>query len=198
MKKITWSALIFSSMLLTGCISIESINKKILPVNQWYEQEYEATRFTQRYKFTKTDIEVVRRGIVNSSEKFGMTISSSTDDIVATGNPTTMFSEVQCESWKRADEEKTKQLSAGIIVLKCDSSNKNSLIVATIKLKAFPSGTLVVLDYEMMNPKMDAYGFKGPRRPPPTASKNGSTKFWEAVNGSLPYPVLEATKEDLQ
>ena len=174
-----------------------SINAKIAPLNNWWEQEYEQSRLTQRYKFTSANIESVRRGIVDSAEKIGLTISSSVDDIVASGNPTTMFTNEECESWKQVDEERTKQLSSGIIVLKCDASIKNSVIVATIKLKAYPSGTLIVLDYEMMNPKMDAYGIVGPRRPAPTASKSGSSKFWEILSQAIGKPIRTATREDV-
>lgn len=197
MKKSTTLALALTSILLTGCISMASINAKIAPLNKWWDQEYEDSRFTQRYKFTKAESESVRRGILNSAEKIGLTISSSTEDIVASGNPTTMFSNAECESWRLLDEERTKLLSSGMIILKCDASNKNSTIVATIKLKTYPSGTLIVLDYELLNPTMDAYGIVGPRRPAPAASKAGSSKFWEILGQTIPYPLRNATKEDL-
>lgn len=197
MKTFTTLALTLTSIVLTGCISMASINAKIAPLNNWYEQEYQDSRFTQRYKFTKSDIESVRRGIIDSAEKVGLTISSSKDDVVASGNPTTMFTNEECESWKSADEERTALLSSKLIILKCDPSIKNSTIVATVKLKAYPSGTLIVLDYEMLNPKMDAYGVVGPRRPPPTASKSGSSKFWEILGQAIPQPLRNATKEDL-
>jgi hypothetical protein len=197
MKKYIVLIPLLTSVLLTGCISMASINAKIAPLNKWWESEYEESRFTQRYKFTKADTDSVRKGIVNSVEKVGLTISSSIEDIVASGNPTTMFTNEECESWKRADEEKTKQLSSGLIALTCDPSNKNSTIVATVKLKAYPSGTLIVLDYEILSPKMDAYGIVGPRRPGPAASKAGSSKFWETVSKAISQPIRNATKEDL-
>jgi hypothetical protein len=174
-----------------------TINTKISPLNMWWEKEYEETRFTQRYKFIKADSESVRRGVIDSAEKIGLTISSSTDDIVASGNPTTMFTSAECEDWKRADENRTKQLSSGLIVLTCDASNKNSVIVATVRLKAYPKGTLIVLDYEMKNPKMDAYGVIGPRRPTPAASLAGSTKFWRILGQALAQPISNASKDDL-
>lgn len=198
MRKIASLVIVYGLIVLTGCVSIEAINSKILPVNKWYEQEYEETRFTQRYKFTKTDVDAARRGIVTSASKFGMTITSSAEDVVATGNPTTMFTTDECEAWKSIDEERTKQLSGGMIGLTCDASNNNSIILETIKLKRFLSGTLIVLDYETMNPTFEAYGLLGPRRPPPAASKAGSSKFWNIINQSFPYPVRDVTKEDLQ
>ena len=186
-----------SSVFLTGCISIESINSKISPVSQWYQQDYEATRLTQRYKFTKTDIDTVHKGILKMLPKVGMSASYTTDDIVASGNPTTMFSTAECESWAEIDRAKTKELSGGLIGLTCDSNNKNSLITATVSLKSLPTGTLMVLDYETNNPKMIAYGVVGPRRPPPAASKAGATKFWEFLGQELPEPIRNVTKEDL-
>jgi hypothetical protein len=197
MKKAMSLLFCVGTVLLTGCVSIESINNKILPVSKWYEQEYEETRFTQRYKFTRTDIDTVHREIVNSLPQIGMTVIYATDDIVATGNPTTMFTTSECESWANVDREKTKQLSGGMINLTCNSSNKNSIITVTINLKTFPSGTLIVLDYETKNPKFDAYGLRAPRRPPPAASKAGASKFWDVLARSLPYPVHNATKDDL-
>ena len=83
-----------------------------------------------------------------------------------------------------------------MIILKCDPSIKNSTIVATVKLKTYSSGTLIVLDYEMLNPKMDVYGIVGPKRPPPTASKSGSSKFWDILGQAIPQPLRNATKED--
>lgn len=183
---------------LAGCISIESLNKKLIPVNQWYEQEYESTRFSQRYQFTKTDISTVKMAIVNVLPKIGMTITSSEKDIIATGYPTSMFTSQECELWKSADNEKSKELSQGIISITCDPSVKNSILVATFNLKEFSSGTLVVLDYELKIPQFDAYGLHGPRRPPPTASKSGSSKVWNLLNQKLPYPIRPATKEDIQ
>jgi hypothetical protein len=197
MKKSAALLFALASAFLTGCISMASINAKIAPLNKWWESEYEESRFTQRYKFTKATIESVRRGVVSSAEKVGLTISSSTDDIVASGNPTTMFTSEECESWKRLDEERTKQLSSGFIVLTCDASNKNSTIVATVKLRSYPNGTLIILDYEVLNPKIEAYGIIGPRRPGPAASKAGSAKFWETVSKTISEPIRNATKEDL-
>jgi hypothetical protein len=186
-----------ASMLLTGCMSIESINSKIAPVNQWYQQDYETTRFTQRYKFTKADIDLVRKGILTILPQIGMSASYSTDDIVASGNPTTMFSTAECESWSEVDRAKSKELSDGLIGLTCDSNNKNSLITATVNLKSFSQGTLMILNYETNNPKVAAYGIVFPRRPPPAASKAGAAKFWDYLGQVLAAPIRDATKEDL-
>ena len=197
MKKTIVLTLIVSTVFLNGCLSMATINAKISPLIMWWEKEYEDTRFTQRYKFTKADSESVRRGVVDSAEKIGLTISSSTDDIVASGSPTTMFTTDECETWKRADEERTKQLSSGLIALTCDASNKNTVIVFTVRLKTYPKGTLIVLDYELTNPKMDAYGVIGPRRPAPTASQLGSSKFWAFLGQSLAQPISNVSKDDL-
>lgn len=183
---------------LTGCMSIEGLNKKLIPVNQWYEQEYEATRFTQRYQFTKTDTATARTAIVNLLPTVGMTVTSSTNDIIATGYPTTMFTNEECESWKNADDEKSKELSGGLISLTCDPEEKNGILIATFNFKELSAGTLIVLDYELKAPKFEAYGLHAPRRPPPTASKAGSSKIWNLLNAKLPYPVRPATKDDMQ
>lgn len=198
MRKIISAMLAALALNLTGCMSMESINAKIAPVGKWYEQEYEESRFSQRYKFTRIDIEMVKREILNAIPQIGMTITGSSNDIVATGNPTTMFTTAECESWKSLDEEKTKQLSSGLIQLTCDASNKDSIIVATFILKKFSAGTLLVLDYELSNPTFAAYGLTGPKRPPPSASKAGAEKFWNIVEKSLPHSLRTATKEDLQ
>lgn len=183
---------------LTGCMSIEGLNKKLIPVNQWYEQEYEATRFTQRYQFTKTDTATARTAIVNLLPTVGMTVTSSSNDVTATGYPTTMFTNEECESWKNADDEKSKELSGGLISLTCDPEEKNGILIATFNFKELSAGTLIVLDYELKAPKFEAYGLHAPRRPPPTASKAGSSKIWNLLNAKLPYPVRPATKEDMQ
>ncbi len=183
---------------LTGCLSIESLNKKMIPVNQWYEQEYEATRFSQRYQFTKTDVSTVRTRLINVLPKIGMEVTSSSGDIIATGYPTSMFTQEECEIWKSADNEKSKELSGGLISLTCDPSDKSSILVGTVTFKELHLGTLIVLDYELKVPQFEAYGLRGPRRPPPTASKAGSSKLWSLLNQELPYPVRPATKEDLK
>lgn len=189
--------LIFSVSCIEGC-SIEGLNRKMEPVNQWYEQEYEATRFSQRYQFTKTDAGTVRKALLNILPKLNMTITSSTNEIIANGYPTSMFTEEECEIWKEADNDKSKELSDGLISLTCDPSEKNSVLIATMNFKEFPSGTLLVLDYELKVPMLESYGLRGPRRPPPTASKAGSSKLWELLNKEIPYPIRPATKEDLQ
>jgi hypothetical protein len=183
---------------LTGCMSIEGLNQKLIPVNQWYEQEYEATRFNQRYQFTKTNISTVRTTIVDLLPTIGMTVTSSANDIIATGYPTTMFTTEECELWKNADDEKSKELSGGLISLTCDPSEKNSNLIVTFSFKELSAGTLIVLDYELKAPKFEAYGLHAPRRPPPTASKAGSSKMWNLLNAKLPFPVRPATKEDVQ
>lgn len=197
MRKLTSLVALAAPMLLAGCMSIESINSKISPVNQWYEQDYEATRLTQRYKFTSTNIDTVRKGILNTLPQIGLTAKYSTDDVVASGNPTTMFTEAECESWSEIDRAKTKELSSGLIGLTCDPSNKNTVITVTVALKAFPKGTLMVLEYELNNPKMIVYGLIAPKRPAPAASKAAAIKFWDALSKQISQPIHNATKEDL-
>ncbi len=184
-------------MNLTGC-SIDSINAKLKPVNDWYEGEYEKTRFTQRYKFTKSDIDVVRKEVINTAPQVGLTVTSTDNDIVASGNPTTMFTTAECEVWAKEDLEKTEEKSGGLATLKCDSSNKANIIIAKISTKKFKKGTLIVLDYEVKNSELEAYGVIGPNRPPPASSKAGSSKFWNLLSNALPHPVTDVTKEDLK
>jgi len=159
-----------TSALITGCASmIADINRKILPVNQWYEQDYEATRFT-RYKFTNADAGTVRAAALKILPRVGLTPAYSADDIVASGNPTTMFTTAECESWADIDRAKTKELSSGLLVLTCNQSNKNSLITARLSLKALSVGTLIILEYELNNPANAAHGVVGPT---PSASRSG-------------------------
>lgn len=186
-----------TSALITGCASmIANVNSKILPVNQWYEQDYEATRFT-RYKFTKADVGTVRAAVLKTLPRVGLTPAYSADDIVASGNPTTMFTTAECESWADIDRAKTKELSSGLLVLTCNQSNKNSLITARLSLKGLSAGTLMILEYELNNPANAAHGVVGPHRPPPAAAKAGAAKFWDMLGQSLPEPIRNATKEDL-
>lgn len=96
--------------------------------------------------------------------------------------------------------KKTQYLSDGIMKLTCDPADPNnagSFIVAIVSLKQFKKGTLIVLDYEMKIPQFEAYGIIGPRRPSPLGSKAGSIKFWDMLNKKLPYPLNDATAEDL-
>jgi len=189
--------LLIAAMNLAGC-SIDYINSKLKPVNDWYEGEYEKTRFTQRYKFTKSDIDVVRKEVVNTAPQVGMTVTSTDNVIVASGNPTTMFTTAECEAWAKEDLENTKEKSGGLLTLTCDSSNKTSIIIANISTKKFKKGTLIVLDYELKNAEMEAYGVISPKRPPPAASKAGSSKFWNLLSIALPHPITDVTKEDLK
>lgn len=191
--------MLFSLIIITGC-SVDYINAKLKPVNEWYEAEYEKSRHEQRYKFTKTKIEIVRNEILNTIPEFGLTVTSQGDNIIAEGKPTSIFSREECEKWIKGDNEKTQDLSDGIMRLTCDPADPNnagSFIVGIISLKQFKKGTLIVLDYEMKIPQFEAYGIIGPRRPSPLGSKAGSIKFWDMLNKKLPYPLNDATAEDL-
>lgn len=136
--------------------------------------------------------------MVNIIPQVGMTVTSSDNIIVASGNPTTMFTTAECEAWVKEDIDKTTDMSGGLLTLTCDSSNKTGIIIAKISTKKFKKGTLIVLDYELKNSESEAYGVIGPKRPPPTASKAGSSKFWNLLSSALPYPVMNVTKEDLK
>lgn len=192
-------ALFLTIFITTGC-SVDYINAKLKPVNEWYEAEYEKSRHEQRYKFTKTKIEIVRNEIINTIPEFGLTVTSQGDNIIAEGKHTSIFSRDECEKWIKGDNEKTKELSGGLMGLTCDPADPNnagSFIVAIASLKQFKRGTLIVLDYEMKIPQFEAHGIVGPRRPSPLGSKAGSTKFWDMLNKKLPYPLHDATGEDL-
>ncbi len=191
--------ILVSLMITTGC-SVDYINAKLKPVNEWYESEYEKSRHEQRYKFTETKIEIVRDAIINTIPEFGLSVTSQGDNIIAEGKPMSIFSREECEKWSKGDNEKTKELSGGFMSLSCDPANPNnagSFIVAIASLKQFKKGTLIVLDYEMKIPQFEAYGIIGPRRPSPLGSKAGSIKFWDMLNKKLPYPLNDATAEDL-
>lgn len=190
-------ALLIMVINLTAC-SIDYINSNLKPANDWFEEEYKNTRFTQRYKFTRSDIDAVQKEIINTIPQVGMTVTSTDNVIVASGNPTTMFTTAECEVWAKEDLEKTVEKSGGLLTLTCDSSNKTSIIIAKISTKKLKKGTLIVLDYELKNAEMEAYGVRGPKRPPPTASKAGSSKFWNLLSNALPHPVIDVTKEDLK
>lgn len=184
-----------------GCVSIEEVNSSFARIDRAWQLEYQRTEDEFRYRVVEADYETTLRAVRQTYLDLGMPIqvqSGSRGVIVAENAAPTPLT---LEEWKevvRIEGPRAKEIGGWYMEMRDDP--KGYFVAVKATLRPMPSGTFVILDYELDNREIRAMGVRPSKHAPPRAVQLGSLKFWAQLEKRLsevraPAPRKRESKE---
>lgn len=175
--------LVFAS----GCVTKSDINSSFRQVDELWAVEYQKTEDEYRYRVVGCDVPTAMSAMRKTLLNLGMPIterSYTRDIIIAEAEAPTPLS---MEEWKivvKKEAPRVKEVGGWYMRL---SNNPRGYMVKVIaSFVAQEQNTVVILDYELDNPKYRSMGYIPSRHAPPDAVRFGSVKVWDEFVKHLP------------
>lgn len=184
-----------------GCVSIEEINSSFVRIDRAWQLDYQRTEDEFRYRVVEADYETTLHAVRQTYLDLGMPIqvqSGSRGVIVAENSAPTPLSHEEWKEVVRIEGPRAKQIGGWYMEMRDDP--KGYFVAVKATLRPMPSGTFVLLDYELDNREIRAMGVRPSRHAPPLAVQLGSLKFWAQLEKRLsevraPAPRKRESKE---
>jgi hypothetical protein len=171
---------------LAGCISLAEINAGMARIDRAWQLEYQKTEDEFRYRVVEADYETTFRAIRHTFLDLGMPIQARSSEhgvIVAENEAPTPLTADEWKEVARIEGPRTRELGGWFMSLSEDP--KGYVVTVRATLRAFSTGTLVRLDYELDNLRLREMGVRPSKHAPPRAVQLGSRKFWSQLEKRL-------------
>jgi hypothetical protein len=201
LKRINIVTLIYTLMLLTGCVTVGDINAGFRRVDRMWQLEYQKTEDAFRYRVVDANYTTVFHHVRKTFIDLGIPVQNESIEkgtIIAQCDAPTPLTK---EEWKKvAETENPKIKQAGGWMFRMRDDPKGYIVTVGASMRQVQDKTLVLLDYKLDNPKYRQMGFLPCEYAPPLAVQIGAMKFWTQLEKrlqdvNLPAPRIRIDEE---
>lgn len=170
----------------TGCVTNSDINSSFRKIDEVWAIDYQKTEDEYRYRVMDCDIQTAMRAMRATLLELRMPIterSYTRDVLVAEAAAPTPLTREQWEQVVKVEAPRVKEIGGWYMKLQKNPSGYMVKVIASFQ--EHEGKTIVLLDYELDNPKYRSMGFIPSRYAPADAVRMGSIKLWEEMEKQL-------------
>jgi len=173
---------------LSGCMTLTDIDAAFRRIDRAWQLDYQKTEDEFRYRVIDAGLDVSFSAVRKTFLDLGMPVQSASLEkgegvVIAENAAPVPLSRDEWIEVAKAENPRVKELGGWAFYLADDP--KDYIVMLKATLRALPGKTLILLDYELDNPKIRSMGVRPARHAPPLAVQLASLKFWSQLEERL-------------
>jgi hypothetical protein len=169
-------------------MTLTDIDAAFRRIDRAWQLDYQKTEGEFRYRVIDAGLDVSFSAVRKTFLDLGMPVQSASLEkgegvVIAENAAPVPLSRDEWIEVAKAENPRVKELGGWAFYLADDP--KDYIVMLKATLRALPGKTLILLDYELDNPKIRSMGVRPARHAPPLAVQLASLKFWSQLEERL-------------